>query len=258
VSIQYSEIGSLSEGIPFKKLTVGGGGASITRYRDSVLADSPAAYFRKAEPSGTTLVDSVGAFSGTYVNAPTLGVASAISDTGDKAVSYAAASSQRGDCPIVTTLIDNFTLELWVKLPNLTNQDALFATNGGDRTAAGGWALGMRDAGTSTDNPGLSLAALYPGSAWVSTNYVFADTNWHMIDLIRRSGTAEIYMDGSPVTVTGNGASVPNLPNTSFVIAADKNLDAGFQRYFNGSLDEISVYLTAISSARVAAHWAAR
>ncbi|MCP3673123.1 MAG: hypothetical protein GY829_01440, partial [Gammaproteobacteria bacterium] len=47
----------------------------ILDYESAVLALNPIAYYRLGESSGTTAVDEVGNFDGTYVNTPTLGAA---------------------------------------------------------------------------------------------------------------------------------------------------------------------------------------
>ena len=59
-------------------------------YASEVLADTPLAYYRLGEASGTTLVDSSGnARDGTYAGSPTLGAASLlVSDPSNTAVSF--------------------------------------------------------------------------------------------------------------------------------------------------------------------------
>ena len=50
-------------------------------YRDAVLADNPASYWRLDETSGTTAADDKGAAAGTYRNGVTLGQTGALPDT---------------------------------------------------------------------------------------------------------------------------------------------------------------------------------
>ena len=73
-------------------------------YRDSVLADSPAAYWRLGEPSGTTAADASGNNrTGSYVGSPTLGVGGALVGDSNTAVSFNG-SSQYVEVPYAAAL----------------------------------------------------------------------------------------------------------------------------------------------------------
>lgn len=61
-------------------------GSSSQNYRDAVLATNPIAYWRLGERSGTVARDEMGAHDGTYVNAPTLGVAGLLAGDPDTSV----------------------------------------------------------------------------------------------------------------------------------------------------------------------------
>jgi hypothetical protein len=232
----------------------GGGGGSITAYRDAVVADSPVAYYRLAESVGPTAADSAGTFTGTYVNTPTLGVTSPISDTGDKAVTFAAASSQCVTAASVSSAINNFAVEAWMQLPSLTGQLAVVAFNGDDQAAGGGWGFGLSNgAGSGT---GVRLTVYLGSITALDGLYAFADTNWHHVVMTRESGTIKCYVDG-----VSTGAAIGTAPvagTAAMRIGCQRRSTAGDYRFFNGSVDEVSFYNTAITSTRAAAHYAAR
>jgi hypothetical protein len=62
-----------------------------------------------------------------------------------------------------------------------------------------------------------------------------------------------IYVDG---VLRASGASSASLPDTTAVARAGDSPDSTTQR-FEGDLDEIAVYLGALSAAQVADHYAA-
>lgn len=220
-----------------------------TAYHDAVVADSPVAWWRLAESSGTSAADSAGTFTGTYNNSPTLGAAAADSDTGDKAVTFTAASSQSMTAPLVTSATDNFSLEAWVKLPNLTAQQTDIASNGSSTGPSNGWGIGISN-GAETGT-GLVLTGLQPGVGNINSGYTFADTNWHHIVMVRESGTTKFYVDG--VLQSGTSVAAPLTPTTRFSLATRQFSST----FFNGTIDEVAVYTTALSSTRVSAHYAA-
>ena len=57
-------------------------------YKDAVLADGPAGYWRLGETSGTTAVEGMRGDHGTYTNGPTLNQAGALNGDTDPSVSF--------------------------------------------------------------------------------------------------------------------------------------------------------------------------
>lgn len=71
---------------PDGRLVAGQRFAGPDGYAAAVLATNPVSYWRLGEPSSTVAVDQMGAHNGTYVNAPTLGVAGLLTGDPDTAV----------------------------------------------------------------------------------------------------------------------------------------------------------------------------
>ena len=228
-------------------------------YRDAVLADAPALYWRVAEASGTTATDSSGSSRpGTYYSS-TLGQESpVVSEPKDRAITVAATT--RGMVTGTTSYAPpttGFSVEAWFKTTS----------------TAGGRIFGMGgSSGSTIANNATSDRQLYlsPAGAVVfgvgsSTRATLASTGgaynngaWHHVVGTYDGVTMRLYVDGAPAGSRTGG--VPTL-TSGFWRAGAENLSAWptppTSSYFTGSLDELAVYPTALSAARVSAHYSA-
>lgn len=74
------------------------------------------------------------------------------------------------------------------------------------------------------------------------------DTNWHHFTLTSNGTTTNIYWDGSPLTVTGNQTkSLDNLLQ-GLIIGYEVNFG---NSPFNGKIDEVAIWNTALTSTQV-------
>jgi hypothetical protein len=153
----------------------------------------------------------------------------------------------------ISAATNNFTLECWVKLPDLSNQFGFFAFNGND---GNGWGFAM-DNGGASGTPGLKLSGLSGAVAWIIIDYTFADTDWHHIVYTRDAGTIKVYVDGSAVTVTGNATAAHGTPNDRFSVGFQYAGGNTPYRYIEATIDEVAVYETALSEAQALAHYEA-
>ena len=229
------------------KLTPGTGGT--TTYRDSVLADAPAAYWRLGEASGTTAADASGnGRTGSYLNTPTLGVAGALAGDSNSAVAYNG-TNEYVQVPYVAALNPtSFTVEGWAYV---TGGQGTFRSLITSRDFAAGNSRGY---------------ILYAGN----------DDNWQFWS---GNGAWEV-LDGPPVTLnqwthlvaTYDGASMRlyvngvlaasqaagHLPNAQRPLRiASGNTDGAANYFLPGRVDEVAVYASALSAARVQAHYVA-
>ncbi|HSC21425.1 MAG TPA: LamG-like jellyroll fold domain-containing protein, partial [Solirubrobacterales bacterium] len=213
-------------------------------YESVIKEDSPKGYWRLGESSGTEAKDSSGnAQNGTYKNAPTLGVAGAIGLDSNTAVSLAAASKQWVSIPDSATLDlgDILTYEAWVKRVSTGTGQTILDKGSGSlivRFLANNKVLVRRN--------GVA-------NICESTVAVTDTTSWHHIVVTKNGATVKIYIDGVDVTGTVTNST---LVNTAVVLGIGA-ADAGEEEFFNGSIDEVAVYGTALSKARVEAHRAA-
>jgi hypothetical protein len=221
-------------------------------YSTVVLADSPVAYWRLGETSGTSANDEVGSNDLTLDNTPTLNVAGAITGDANGAMLFAAASSESAHTTTLpTSATDNFALEAWVKLADLTPPTStnIFAKVGNE---TGGWGFGVGD---GNGNTGVALVVIYGGSQWLRTSFDFTDTNWHHVVMTRVSGTLRVYADGVLTTFeTGTPTNAPLAPTGRFTVAGEYT-GAVTNRLFDGSVDEVAVYATSLTLSQVEEHY---
>jgi hypothetical protein len=226
-------------------------------FETAVLADSPYLLWRLQEKTGTTAADSSGNNrGGTFSNTPTLGQSSPITAEptdvafGTGTNGYVTASS-------TSTNTATFTVEAWVKTTS----------------SAGGRLIGFGDgapgsASTTTDcqlylAPNGKVEFGLNDSSPVAIASAAAVNNgaWHYVVGTYSNATGpRLYVDGTlsasatgnayrPTTFTGRwraGAEAltgwPGNPTSN---------------YLTGTIDEVAVYTTVLSAARVSAHYAA-
>ena len=222
---------------------------SFHPYRTAVLADSPSLFWRLGEASGTA-VDDAGSASrdGTLLaQTATLGQAGALASEKDTALALSVGVITANTAvPGPST----FSVEAWFKSTSTT----------------GGRILGFGDAAGS--NPSTTVdRQLYlspdgkvrfgVGSSKTTVASTAALNNgaWHHVVGTFTNGNngMKLYVDG---TLQGSGTSNPvNLTGYWRAGAEQMSGWAGNpDQYFDGTLDELAVYPTALSQARITAH----
>jgi RHS repeat-associated protein len=214
------------------------------QYRSSVLADGPLGYWRLGEASGTVGSDASGnALDLTYANV-TLAQAAAIDSDTDKAASFNGSSS-KGSRSIVTTATSNFSLEAWVRWSGASaTATQIFLLNG--TYNVNGYRVQLN--GVSGAN---SRVYVFKGATAFDTGYTLPANSWtHLVATVDASSNLRFYVNGalSYGPVSFGAVTVP----TGETVAGS----TGTTRFFNGRLDELAVYNTALSANRVAAHYA--
>jgi hypothetical protein len=224
-------------------------------YQRTVLADAPLIYYTLDETSGTLANDLSGnSNNGLYVASPSEGQTPLIA-TGHSC-KFAAASSQYcqanvpGGVPNPGNPIR--TVEVWIQTtqsgagsPAISAAANSFTTEFFlMRLAAGGQLQAVWWSGSTTSTQTGSV--------------VVNDGVKHYVVMTQDGTKSHIYVDG---VEDGTGLAWSSSPNTGtlfdHVIAARSNMGS-FTNFFDGTLDEAAVYPTALSAARVAAHYAAR
>jgi len=206
-------------------------------YSATILADTPVAYWRLGESSGTIADNAEGtaALDGTYANSPTLGVAGALVGDANTAVTFDG-TTQVVSVPddAALDLGDTFSLEAWIKQGEF---DRVIMSKGTDSFSL------YVDAGVLT-------AAVAPWSAFVSAPSVLInDSVWHHIVVTKDGSARAIYVDGIARTqlLTDDTVLSNALP---LYIGGD-----GGATCFKGSLDEVAIYDYALTAAQVLEHY---
>lgn len=207
-------------------------------YATEVLADSPVLYWRLGEPSGATAEDATANDrDGTYAGC-TFSVAGAVDD-GDTAVTLDGTDDRitRAD-EAALDLGDVMTIEAWAKR----------GATGGPHTIA---SKDENSFDLRFHNDRLQFLKANVALIVESTITVTDTTTWHHCVATKDGTSVFLYIDG--VDVTGS-VSNQTLTNTAQQLAVGSNLGG---EWFNGSLDEFALYSTALSAARVLAHYEA-
>lgn len=226
-------------------------------YSGAVLADGPLAYFRNDEAGGSSLCDSAAPpHEGSYFGGVSFGTTGALAD-GNPAVTATAGVGTAG--PGVSGNHD-FTLEGWFRRTSTTQNQALVAMGAAGAGHIAGLTLWTTTTSSSYPIIAASTLALdtYDGTnQWdtAAAGVNIWDGQWHYaaISYSATSGQATAYIDGHSL-----GAKAPQPLNiTAAPIMIGKWVDSLINQPLIGSVDEIAVYPTALSAARIAAHYAA-
>ncbi len=235
----------------------------LGNYTSAVLADSPQGYYHFNEASGTTATDSSGhGRDGTYSGTVTF-LQTPFSSLPGHAVDFSdgSGSTQVAHVSIQTTAFSpgtgDFTIEGWIKVEN--DLSGFFGSGIFHTVNASGDTFDLivfpaNEFGT----PKLTISSNWgtPDPAGDYPN----DNAWHYFavtshDLGTNHSTITFYLDGVFVdsTTFGNGSTNMNLNTTAVAIGS-----SGFgSNDMRGQVDEWAVYNTALSSGRIAAHYAA-
>ncbi|ADB50175.1 LamG-like jellyroll fold domain-containing protein [Conexibacter woesei] len=210
-------------------------------YVSEVTADAPAAWIRLGETRGTSAADAVGGTSGTYVGSCTLGVPGLVRGDADRAVRLDGAGHVSFADRPAFDLTTRGTIEAWVRVDTA---DAAFRpiVDKGE----GSYIVRFDDTGRlifRRNSVQDICKAVVPLRQGVTTHVV---VTWDA-----SAPFVRIYFDG--VDVSGPASWSPlQATSTPLTIGAD---DAG--SHWVGALDEVAIYPTALSRARVQAHHAA-
>lgn len=207
-------------------------------YPSEVLADSPKGWWRCQEGSGL-IQDSSGngnnatSSTGSF----TYGVTSPI--TGDptaKAIRFAATSSFSVPDHATLDVGNVFSLELWVKMTANAVFDEFFNKGGG----AFGFSI-QSDNRLYVYRVGVgNIADSFPG-------LISDTTNWHHCVVTKNAGTTHFYIDS---VESNNPLSASTCVDTTDPLVVGPVGDATAV-----NLTELAVYGTALSQARVSAHY---
>lgn len=205
-------------------------------YRTEVVRDHPLSYWRLGETSGTTAGDEMALSHGTYQSV-TLDSAGALLLDADRAVDLATTSS-RISVPHVAAydLVSRVTIEAWIRPDTVTGTRGIL------------------------DNGGNYFLYIEDGEL------VFGIRTLILTSAIRTSVTAGAWhhvvgtYDGTKLVLYRNGVAVQSASVTGAILLALTPLAVGAMTgsgtSFDGTLDEVALYDSALSATRIATHHA--
>ena len=233
-------------------------------YSRAVLSDSPIAYFRLDESSGPTMCDSsASANNGTYVSGVHFGVPGAIA--GDSAVAAVSPSSGVGTGGPGSGLTSDhsFTLEAWFRSTGTVRDQSLVSMGQAGEGNVAGLSTWTSDTGNGT--PSQLVLDLYVGVENASTLPIWDtrtvgvnlwDGRWHYLAITYSAAADKVtgYVDGHDL---GELTPVTAINLLASPIRIGYWLDSYINQGMIGDVDEVAIYPTALSPARIEAHFLA-
>ena len=168
-------------------------------YPTEVAANSPVAYWRLGETSGTVAADEIGSNDGDYLGGYTLGQTGALVGDSDVAANFNGSTGRVEVTPLPMSVTDEWTIEAWVKPDTLSPSTAGCVCSVG--TDAGGYALMMSDQ-NSYGNGGSRLVMVINQWGWSDSGYNFANTTDYVHVVLRRNpstGSIAFFVNGDAV-----------------------------------------------------------
>ena len=240
----------------------------IRNYYNEVLVDNPVAYWRLGEPNGDSIaIDEKGTYNGTYIGSPQGGVVGALAD-GNTAVSFPGGTSFTTTPHVDTgsTMATIFTgnnprsFECWFNPgATLTNGAMLAKSNNAGGIGVLVWVFRVTSAGKVE-----FVVSSSPADYWLvsTTATVLAVNTWaHLAAVVSNVGTrdAKIYINGVATATTAVSGGTP--PTTWATAATNvwigKSHNAAAASAPAGKFDEVAIYSSALSAARILAHYQA-
>ncbi len=216
-------------------------------YRDEVISDNPAAYWRLGEASGTVAANEIAANTGTYTGGVLVGQQSALSGDTNTAATFDGVNDHIV-VPQSTTLdaTAGVTVELWAKRTKNASWQVLVGKPGNGQSQLENYAIWF-------DSSNRLQAYFGNGTTHVSAAWGTAvDTGWHHIAATYDNAVARLYVDGVQRAQT---SSTVQLTPSANALNIGRSNDGSY--FFGGSLDDVAVYRTVLSATRIQAHFAA-
>ena len=228
------------------------------------------------ESSGTTLVDAQGVDSGSYQGGFTLAQTSLIQPASGTSVSFNG-SNGYATAPTLTALQGDNTrsVELWFQTTNNTGEPLFDSGNAGGPNGSN-FNLQLTGQNTVANNPpppnspGLYLV-MWGEDVYIPGLYL-ADGKRHQVVAELSGNNLWIYVDNTtPAGYLSVGGwntryllaqpfNLPTTPNTTgnpILIGNTRFNAGGGTNFFQGQLDEVAVYPSALSATQVQNHWQA-
>ncbi|WP_226921605.1 PKD domain-containing protein [Georgenia subflava] len=241
---------------PWTNVTVASSGTN-SDYVEAVYDDEPTDYWRMGEASGSTVADAVGFHPLTTSAGVTLGAGGAIGGDDDTAVTFSGDTTGMAVTTTPGNPPDVFTVETWFKTTTTAGGRIVgWSNRNTDRTSS------KHDRQLYMDTSGRVHFGVKPNAdrVVVTSPGTYNDGDWHHAVATLSGGGMTLYLDGervgarSDVTV-GEHLSIGYWRIGTDTLSGWPSAPAGGS--FAGDIDEVAIYKTALSGARVAAHYAA-
>ncbi|WP_073392343.1 PKD domain-containing protein [Jatrophihabitans endophyticus] len=217
-------------------------------YGSAVYKSNPSLYWRLDETAGSAAADAAGPGNGgTYYGSYTQGQPGALDGGNGTSVRFSGGGVYSNQAVANPT---TYSEEAWFKTS--TNVGGKIIGFGSSQVGGSG----HYDRHVYMQNDGTLVFGAYNGSAaTVTTATAYNDDTWHQVVATMGSGGMALYVDGQLIGTNSNTVS-ENF--TGYWRVGNDTTWSSSSSAFNGSIDEVSVYPTALTAQDVSSHYAAR
>jgi PKD repeat protein len=238
--------GNLAQSYDWVSGTVLGGTAATSAYSTDVVNDGASQYWPLNESGGNTAFDNAGFDDMTEYNAVTHGTPGSNMTDSETSSSFDGSSAYAADST-ATQGPDVFSIEAWFKTTS---------TSGGKIIGFGNANSGLStsyDRHMYVDSTGHAVFGVYNGASYTVTSpNTVNDGQWHYaVGTLSPSGMT-FYLDGKRVGTNG-GTTVGQAYQGYWRIGGDSAWSGN--AYFNGAIDDVAVYPSALSLTQVRQHY---
>jgi hypothetical protein len=219
-------------------------------YATEVLADTPIAYWRLGESSGTSAADSSGNNrNGTYVGAPSLGSPGLVTGDPNTSVSFNGTnqSVDVADAPAFN-LTGDLTLEAVVNMTGGENYRTIVAKHDGAGDVS---TYELRVQGSTGALQFVQRSTTGAYMTVTSNTTLAANTTYH-IAATKSGSTVTLYINGVGDRTATFSSPVASNSRPLRIARRDGS------KAFAGRIDEVAIYNKALTASRLAAHAALR
>ena len=138
---------------------------------------------------------------------------------------------------IATNQTDNWTMTAWVKPASISQNIGTIVLNGFDN--------GITGNGYAMVTGGNLFMGLLAGVVFVNSGFTFSTNNiWYYTVIVREVGITKLYFNG--VLSGTTSANSVNTPSGTLLIGSTNGI-----HFWNGAIDEVKIYNTALTAAQV-------
>jgi len=235
-----------------KSNTVTIGAGTQSQYNKDVLADGASAYWRLGEPSGANVYDWAGFTDATAQSGVTRGAGGAIIGDSNGASNFDGTANGFAVTNSTIDPPDTFTAEAWFKTTSTQGGKILGYGNANSGTSS------SYDRHIYMDNAGRIWFGVYPGGVrTLNTSATYNDGQWHQVVAEMSDAGMQLFVDG--VRVGRDVSTTSAQPYTGYWRIGGDNLNGWpnqpSSNFFQGSIDDVAVYPTALPLASVQQHY---
>jgi hypothetical protein len=175
-------------------------------------------------------------------------------DSGDaaQALSGGYFTAPNGSADAVTGA---FTLEAWINTNTVGQQGIIEKYD--DPGGSNGYGIRLN----SSDHlfGFVCNATAHGNCSGVTTSTALATSTWYLVDFVATGSTETIYVNGTAVA-SATQTQAPTAGSATLKVGASGDADVDHvdpTHSFQGDLDEVAIYPSALSDTRIAAHYGA-